>query len=243
VSPAICPAARARPCGSSITDIPEHDPAGHRGHRRIGARDRVGALIFGSDDTHASSTATSASAPAGTAPDTRAITLPNDLGGLRDIGDVIKTKTHDAKIVKQQTNNVATVGAATEAAYRKAFGGPATAFRQYADSGLEHMPYVIAVRAPAPGLTIGPVQNAKFLGLATPEREVKSVGPVSCQIEWSPPTPAGRTPPPSSELVVACQRSGPHVTVYVVGGQFTGPSGLQASADFTNAAFTAAGGR
>ena len=144
-----------------------------------------------------------------------------------------------ASIITRRRQNEATVGAATRTAYSHAYGGAAAAYRDYADSGLAKLPYVIAVRATAPGLTIGPVLDPKFLELATAPRDTKTVGPVQCQIEWSPPTIAGHAPDPSSELVVGCQRSGSNVTVFAAGGGFTGPSGLEAMVGLANSAWSA----
>jgi hypothetical protein len=201
----------------------------------------LGALLFGSSggsssSTTTTSTATSASASA----DTQQISLPASLSGLRDAADVAADKGAKSSIVAGRRHNEAVVAAATAAAYSHAFGGAAAAYRAYSDSALLKLPYVIAVRAAAPGLTIGPVVDAKYLGLATAPREVTAVGAVQCQIEWAPITVAGQTPPPSSELVVGCQRSGPRLTVFVGGAGFTGPGGLSAMVGLANAAYAAA---
>jgi hypothetical protein len=100
---------------------------------------------------------------------------------------------------------------------------------------------VIAVRADAPGLTVGPVLDPAYLRLATPPRQVKTVGPV-CQIDWSPPTLAGQRPSHASEQVVGCQRSGQRLTVFVGGGGFIGPADLQTMANVTNVAWSAISG-
>ncbi len=144
-----------------------------------------------------------------------------------------------ASLLSSRRQSEATVAAATRTAYSQAYGGAAAAYRAYADSGLAKLPYVIAVRGATPGLTIGPVLDAKFLGLATPTRETKTVGPVQCQIQWSPPTLAGHTPDPSSEFIAGCQRSGAKLTVFVGGGGFTGPAGLATVVTLTNSAWSA----
>ena len=198
----------------------------------------LGALLFGS-----SSIAAAARCVRNIrrhAVDTRAITLPTSLGGFRDVADVMAAKGVKTSIVANRRQTETAVAAATRAAYSHAYGGAAAAYRAYGDSGLAKMPYVIAVRATTPGLTVGPVVDPKFLGLATPTRETKIVGPVQCQIEWSPPTVAGHTPDPSSELVVGCQRSGSNLTVFVAGGGFAGPSGLATMVGLANSAWSAA---
>ncbi len=50
-------------------------------------------------------------------------------------------------------------------------------------------------------------------------------------------SPWPQTPPPSSEPVVGCQRSGPRLTVFVGGGGFTGPGGMSAMVGLANAAW------
>jgi hypothetical protein len=201
----------------------------------------AGALLFKSSSTNSTASGTTAGKTNTTA-DTRPITLPANLAGLTDITTVMASHHPSATTLTRQRSHQVRVRSETEAAYSAAFGGAAAAYRQYSDSGLQKLPYVIAVRGSAPGLTIGPVIDAVFLGLATPEREVKTVGEVSCQIFWSPPTVAGRTPPPSSEIVTGCQRSSSGVTVFTGGGGggFAGPAGLATMVNLTNAAWTAA---
>jgi hypothetical protein len=197
----------------------------------------LGALLFGSSSSSSPPSGTSSGSAAA---DTRAITLPASLGGFRDVADVMAAQGAKTSIVANRRRTETTVAAATRAAYSHAYGGAAAAYRAYGDSGLAKMPYVIAVRATTPGLTIGPVVDPKVLGLATPTRETKTVGPVQCQIQWSPPTVAGHTPDPSSELIVGCQRSGSNLTVFVAGGGFAGPSGLATMVGLANSAWSAA---
>jgi hypothetical protein len=197
----------------------------------VGAGLGIGAAAFGSSSN---STGSGSSG-------TNAISLPSSLGGFRDIVDVLATKGTHANAAAQRRNQ-ANVAAATVAAYRHAFGGAAAAFRAYADNALGRFPAVIMVRAPSPGLTVGPVVDARFLGLARPEHQVIAVGPVSCQVDWSPPVTAGHSPSPSSEQVVGCQRSGPHLSVFVGGGGFVGPSDLQSMANLVDAAWASVGG-
>jgi hypothetical protein len=99
----------------------------------------------------------------------------------------------------------------------------------------------IAVRAPAPALTIGPIEDIGSLQLATPERAVVSVGTDSCEVAWTRITPAGHKPNPADEVAVACdERTGSGITVFVGdGGSFNGPSGIHALAALADAAWVA----
>jgi hypothetical protein len=182
-----------------------------------------------------------APAPAHPASSTSPITLPASLGGYRDVVAAIaaKAKSDTSSFVKHQRAHQATVRKATVAAYSKAFGGAPADYHAYANAGLTRLPWVIAVRAPAPSLTIGPIPDLKFLGLATPDREVIAVGRVSCEIFWTRPTLAGHKPNPANQEAVECERSGSGITVYVGGGGFDGPSGVQALVALANAAWVA----
>jgi hypothetical protein len=166
------------------------------------------------------------------------IALPAKIDGLAELVTVIESKG-SSKGAKDQIENQEALSKETSAAYSTAFDGAAAAYRAYADSELLKMPYVIAVRAEAPGMTIGPVVDPEYLGLAKPEREVQAVGEVECQIVWSPPVPEGQTPEPSSELTTNCQRSGSGASVFVGSAGYEGPSGLREMAGFTEAAWKA----
>ena len=208
--------------------------------RRTGALARTGACaasvaLLAVGGTSFGSTALPARTGATT------ISLPATLDGYRDILDAIAAKPGSSKAVSAQRANQASVRSATIAAYARAFGGAAAVYRQYANPSLTRLPWVIAVRSAAPGLTIGPVPDLKYLELATPPREVLAVGPVSCEVDWTQITPAGRTPNPADEEAVQCERSGSGRTAYVGSGGFTGPSGITALATLASAAWTATG--
>jgi hypothetical protein len=191
----------------------------------------LGAIIFGSSKKQPISTRAAAV-------ERQAISLPAALAGFRDLINVLGGTASQHSRVAQEANQTS-VRSATEAAYREAFDGATVAYRAYSNSQLTKLPYVIAVRAAAPGLTIGPVPDPSYLGLATPPRQVKTVGQVACQIDWTPPTPAGQQPPSSSEQVVSCQRSAPGLTIYVGGSGFIGPADMQAMASVVDAAWSA----
>jgi hypothetical protein len=187
------------------------------------------------DDTGGSTTTDGTGGEAGTGP----IDLPPELDGLKELVKAVEARKSPAKVVDSQVENQEEVAKATEAAYSKAFDGATAAYLSYSDSDLLHMPYVIAVRAEAPGMTIGPVVDPSFLGLAKPEREVQTIGEVECQVIWSPPVTEGMKPDPSSELTTNCQRSGSGATVYTGAAGYEGPSGLKSLSSFTDAAWEA----
>jgi hypothetical protein len=198
----------------------------------------VGAIALagcggGGDDTGSSS------GPSGGTTSTEPITLPAEVDGLKELVKAVEARKSPAKVVEDQVESQEETAKATEAAYSEAFDGAAAAYRTYADAQLLHMPYVIAVRAEAPGMTIGPVVDPSFLGLAKPEREVRSVGEVECQIIWSPPVTEGMKPDPSSELTTNCQRSGSGASVFVGASGYEGPGGLKSLSGFTEAAWQA----
>ncbi len=195
----------------------------------------LGALLFGSGGSGSG---------AGGAADTRAVRLPKSLDQFKDRTDLVAAHAKPSTASAQRANE-AKVHSATVAAYSKAFGGAAADYRAYADGSFTHLVYVIAVRADAPGLTIGPTEDLasyrSFFRLAYPTDQVTSVGAVSCRVSWAP-TPVGQTPSAEDERTVACQRSARGVTVFVGGSGFTGPSGLQAMAGLTSSALTSVTG-
>jgi len=75
------------------------------------------------------------------------------------------------------------VGQLTEAAYRRADPGSGFGYRQYATKDLRKYAAVIAVRAQHPGLTIGPVADPAYLGLAVALERIEVVG--TCSAQWS----------------------------------------------------------
>jgi hypothetical protein len=199
--------------------------------RRAAALLAAGALAFagcgGGDDDNGGGSTT---------PDTKAIELPASLGSYKDVVDVTRTKSPSA--VGPQRARVASTAKLTTAAYSAAFGGAASAFREYADAGLEQLPAVIAVRAEAPGITDGPVVDPKQLGLREAPSAVRRIGDVECLVN-SQPTPLTQPADPSRQTAVQCQRAGSGVTVFVYGGGFTGAKGVAAMAKLADDAFAA----
>jgi hypothetical protein len=191
----------------------------------------IGALVFGGDDG-------SGSGSVGTS----AIALPDSVGTFREVTTVVASKNPGAASVKSQQARLASTQKLTEAAYTKAYGGAASAFRQYSDPDLLKMPYVIAVRGPAPQLEIGPVTDPAFLEQGANNQDVKIFGAVSCEIVREEFTPKGQAPDPAKEHITLCERTSPKATVFVGGNSFVGPADMQTMVNFTNTVFTAVTG-
>jgi hypothetical protein len=197
----------------------------------------IGALAFGGEDD--GDGGGSGSALASKAP----IDLPEELAGFTDVVVKAEQDKINPRAAEQQRTRIEKVAANTEKAYSEAFGGASSAFRVYADAALEKRPSVIVVRAEAPGLVIGPVEDPASLRLAAPPQEVKRYGEVSCHINSLQVTAEGQRPDPDNQAVVSCQRAGDGVTAFVYGaGGFRGTAGIQQAVDLTSAAWEAAKG-
>ena len=182
------------------------------------------------------------SPPAGGGVSTKPISLPESLPGFGDMVQQNKKKGANSAAVANQVKHQKFVEQQTVAQYSKAYGGAAVAYHQYADDQLLLLPWVIAVRAQAPGLTLGPVVDAKYLLAAKPDHEVVSSGDVECAVNWEP-TPSGKPVPPDSQDTQMCQRTSKGLSVFVGGpGEFKGPQGFQKLVDLTNAAYDAVSG-
>jgi hypothetical protein len=172
------------------------------------------------------------------APNPKPIALPANVGGYRDVVAVIGAKSADAG--RRQRTHQATINAATLAEFRRAFGGAPVAYHAYTDDELLHFVSAIAIRAPAPGLTDGPVEDYKYLGLSAPDRSVQQVGDVRCVVFLTAPQVAPRKPNLSSETPTLCQRSSRGITVVTQMSGFTGARGVRQAGAFTDAAWQAA---
>ncbi len=165
------------------------------------------------------------------------ISLPQSLPGFKDIVAATADKAKGKNsIVKSIRRHQAVVTSHTVAQYRQAYHGAAVAYHAYSDAELDAFPWVIAIRTNAPGITIGPYQDAKYLGLAIADRFVKRFGDVQCAIQTGLTTVAGRKPDLSEEVPFLCQRTANGVTVMTGGGGFEGPAGVQRLVALTDAA-------
>jgi hypothetical protein len=167
--------------------------------------------------------------------DTQEISLPAELPGYKDIVDAVKAADSGFESTLEPSQKTAEL---TESRYSEAFDGAASAYRGYADEGLEQLVSVVAVRADAPGITYGRVSDAESLGLAKPPQEVVEAGGAECLVRWEP-VPAHQDVDPSAQRVEYCQRSGGGVTVFVYGGPFEGPEGLAQAGELATAAWEA----
>ncbi len=157
------------------------------------------------------------SRPAGEV-DTRPVELPAELAGLRDRSDVIEDVAGEERAAMDR-ENVGKTRARTEEWYDRAYDGAGFGMRTYADDELEFTPTVIAVRAPSPGLTQGPVAAPEVLqleaGPAVPGF-VESDG-VQC-VEFSAVTvPLGQKADPDDIVTSLCMVSDETRTVFVHG--------------------------
>ena len=170
---------------------------------------------------------------------TTPVRLPVRLGQFEDL--VAVTRQHSASAAAGQARVQGRTASLTIAAYERAYSGAPVAYRAYANSTLELLPSVIAVRAPSPGLTLGPVMDPADLGLAIDERTVQLFGDVSCTV-YNGTVPAGRKVNPASLTYEQCQRTGLNLSVFVYGGGFDGNPGRDAIVALTNAAYNAVTG-
>jgi len=123
--------------------------------------------------------------------------------------------------------------------YSAAYGGAGVGVRSYADADLHSLPTVIAVRAPAGGLTVGPDPDPADVGMGAPRQQVITEGDVQCLIINVEVVPKDKQPDPDRQATSICRRSDANFTVDVIGsGQ--GPEGRQQMIKLTNAAFAAA---
>lgn len=180
--------------------------------------------------------ASAQAAPAGDA-STAAVKLPERLGSFEDLATIALDKSSKYGALDRKLE--ADTARLTIAEYQKAYHGASVAFRDYANQSLSRTVAVIAVRAPSPGLTDGPVAKPSDLGLAMDQNSVHSFGNVSCIVD-APLITAGNPVKPSSLTYATCQRSGPDLTVMVTGSQFQGATGLQTMLSLTNGAYDAA---
>lgn len=171
------------------------------------------------------------------------ITLPAQLDGFTDIvqamGAIGEDSAQRTKAVAFRRDTEAKTESLTRAAYEKAYPGASAAYRGYARADLSVLVSVIAVRAPSPGLTLGPVGDPATLAVAVLPQQIKVFGEVRCQVAQEQITPAGKPVDPSLDLTVLCQRSSANLTVRVSGSPFQGADGQQSIVALTNAAWTA----
>jgi hypothetical protein len=166
------------------------------------------------------------------------ISLPQSLPGYTDVvtASVEKDPGASKSLIEGIRHHEAVVNSHTVATYQQAYHGAAVAYHAYTDADLNVFPWVIAIRTNAPGITIGPYEDIKYLQLAIGERFVKRFGDVQCAIQTGLTTVAGHKPDLSKEVPFLCQRVANGVTVMTGGGGFEGPAGVRRLVALTDAA-------
>ncbi len=173
------------------------------------------------------------------AADTRAVALPEELGGLKDIdkaSDAVSTKGSAERRARNAHTYVR-----TQRQYAAAFGGAGVGVRTYADQGLEFLGTVVAVRAPSAGLTIGPDADPADLGLGAPQREIKHFDDLECLVVNVQTVMKGQQADPEQQTTTLCRRSNSTVTVEAFGNG-RGPAQQKLIIALTEAAFAAVSG-
>jgi hypothetical protein len=103
----------------------------------------------------------------------------------------------------------------TALAVSKAYGGAPAVVESYAREDLAIFFKLVAVRARTPG-EWALYTDPKVLGSVRPQAEVRTFGPVQCQIA-NVFTPAGQKPAADSVQTVECRRTSAHLTVTLKG--------------------------
>ena len=180
---------------------------------------------------------------------TAPISLPASLPGYQDLLAASSAKAgaslsadKKATLIQKQKDNQTKVKSLTIAAYQQAYGGAAVDAHTYSDADLMHFVTVIAVRAKAPGLTLGPVSDPAYLGLAVSQQQVVRSGEVDCEMVQTMSVPAGQTPEPKNVIYPVCQRTADGLTVQVFGGSMQGAEGQQTMIALVNDAWAAVNG-
>ncbi|MGI8417606.1 MAG: hypothetical protein ACR2P2_15680 [Nakamurella sp.] len=173
--------------------------------------------------------------------DTTPISLPATLGTAIDRDDASDAKAKSADAAKNSAERRAVASrtyARTTAEYTAAYGGAAVAVRNYADSDLQFLPTVIAVRAPSDGLLTGVDPDPKDLGMAAPRQQLQKFGDVQCIVVNVQTVVAGGKVDPQNQVTSSCRRTDAALTIDVV-GPGNGTAGQQQMISLTKAAFEA----
>ena len=191
----------------------------------------VGAVLVVTEVLHFGSSSSTAAA------DTRPITLPDSLNGLTNYAATVQAKAGSSGRSEGPMTTNEHMVSLTETAYQKAFAGAATTVRSYATSDLMGIYTVIAVRASAPRLVAGPINNPADLGLARDQQAIETIGDQQCNVVSVEVVPSGHTVDSSKLLTAACQRTGSGLTVWAFGGGVDGPAGQAQITGLVDAAY------
>ena len=167
--------------------------------------------------------------------DTAPITLPADLGGLRQHIDVYRERHTPAETAEEE-GVTARTDALTASTYSRAYDGAAVAVHQYASDDLTLQVTIVAIRASSSPLLPGVLQDPTDLGLLALPTEVIEIGQARCLIRRFLHGPGGDLNP-FNQATDECQRTGPGATVfaYVEGAESS--TAQRQVVDATDAAF------
>jgi hypothetical protein len=133
---------------------------------------------------------------------------PKKLGAYVRIADAKLSKSGPGL---KQAQRQAKWDRKTAATASAAYGGAAAVTEYYSNDGFTDFALLVAVKGPSPKLFV-PYSDPVVLGVVKPFSEVRTYGDVQCQVQNDATVPP-KKPAPDSVHVVACQRSGPHLTV------------------------------
>jgi hypothetical protein len=178
------------------------------------------------------------------AADTRTVTLPAVLGGLRTQLTVVGEKSSGKPdVVEKQKARQDNTVRLTTAAYTKAYGGAASGMEVYANDDLTAFISVIAVRGGSSnGLANGPVNDPADLGTAQNQSDVVRTGDVDCIVTHTRFTQANEPVDPKNDLAGYCQRTAPGLTIGATGRPPDGPEGTALMVKIIDEAWAALGG-
>jgi hypothetical protein len=140
-----------------------------------------------------------------------ALSLPASVGDYRRFADIPKNKEAGAATA---VRNAVQNDADTAAALSKAHDGAGAAVQTYGNDKLDGFFSVWAVRDASPDLVVR-VQDADFLGLEMPSRQVEQFGKVSCIVSYDS-IPKGQPVREDATHTEQCQRSDGGLTVTVI---------------------------
>lgn len=173
-------------------------------------------------------------------PDTRPLTLPDELLGMSD-GLMVLAANPSVLGGDVPDDVVARARDELEMArsgYQQAYGGAATAVRSYASLTDQSSVVAIAVRSDSPGLTGGFTLDLRQLD-HDPYQRVETVGEVQCYVVNVSAASDDGDSSPDDDVTSFCRRGSDVLTIQVQGNGFTGPEGQQRMAEITDAAFGA----
>ena len=142
--------------------------------------------------------------------DSDPVSAPAKLGDYQRFGDVKGGGSSDTQ--QRVASHVADSDTRSGQLLADAYGGAGAAVQTYASGDLRTTFELSVVRASTPGLYVG-YQDAEYLGLAAPPREVKQFGNVQCVVQNEQASAGSETPP--RVVQSDCQRVADELTVRI----------------------------